>query len=412
MLSSFRSYASGAAAAALAFFLAGCNEDASGPGAPARAFTPVASASNAQVRDFLAKAQGGTKAKLVFVDKTGPEELLSFIDFSAEDASIHVIKAAKAAEVPVISPDGNWVVYASGAGAEAGSPPGSHSSVYLVRLDADAAPVLIAGDSACEPRFVQHAGGKLAIVYGTQSPDFAWEGHGRTLQVELDVSGAAPIVGTASVLCTNGSYSGGLSFDGRFLCGGGGHIAMLDLQSGKTRPDTLSYAMTQSCNASISASRVKTNAMMYLNTQGKAAAINGGKPWGEWQTILISDSAKRLVKGFSYPAAFEHPVETSPVSVSNIKWHHCEWSNHPYFAAATLNVERFFKAKSGYDNTALQERIYLLDLRDSTYLEVLRPDAVKYTGKAFDVSGLYWPWLWVDVPAGFAESATWLDAAP
>ena len=401
----------GAAAAALLSFSA-CNENSAGPGASARAFTPVSSAANAEVRAFLAKADGGAKAKLVFVDKTGPEELLSYIDFSAEDPAIHVIKAAKAAEVPVISPDGNWVVYASGTGTEAGSAPGSHSSVYLVRMEESAQPVLLAADSACEPRFVQHAEGKLAIVYGTQAPDFGWEGHGRTLKIEVDISGAAPVPGTPAVLCPTGSYSGGLSYDARFLCGGGGHVAMLDLAGAIPRPDTLSFAMTQSCNASISSSRVRTDAMMYLNTQGNSPAINGGKAWGEWQTILISDSAKRLVKGYSQPAAFAHTVETSPASVSNVKWHHCEWSNHPHFAAATLNVERFFKAKSGYDNTALQERIYLLNLRDSSYLEVLRPDSVKYTGKAFDVSGLYWPWLWVDVPAGFQETAGWLDAKP
>jgi hypothetical protein len=169
--------------------------------------------------------------------------------------------------------------------------------------------------------------------------------------------------------------------------------------------------MIQSCNASISSSRARPGAMMYLNLSGSVPAINGGKAWGEWQTILISDVANKLVKGYTYPADFAHPLETDPVSVSKIKWHHSEWSNHPHFAAATLNVERFFKAKSGFENTALQERIYLIDLKDSAYLEVLRPDAIKYTGKANDVGGFYWPWLWVEVPAGFQETPGWLDSA-
>jgi hypothetical protein len=403
-----------ACAAALSLAVVRCDNGVQDkePSTGKRSFTPTFSATSAEVREFLSKGQGGVNAKLVYIDRTRPEEQLCYIDFSEAAASpaIHVIAAAKDPEVPVISPDGKWVVYASGTGTEAGSAPGTNSSVYLVKMEEAAQPVLIAADSACEPRFVQNpADGRLTVVYSTQSPNLGWEGHGRTMESEVDVSGNAPVPGTPKVLCASGSYTGGLSYDGRYLCGGGGHIAMLDMQGAKGRPDTLSYDMIQSCNASITSSRVRTNAMMYLNTQGSAAAINGGKKWGEWQTILISDNAKHLLKGYTYPAAFTYPVETVTPSVSAIKWHHCEWSNHPHFATATLNVERYFKSASGYDNTAMQERIYLINLKDSAYLEVLRPDAVKSAGGTYDVSGFYWPWLWVEVPAGFEENKDWLD---
>ncbi|MDB5105917.1 MAG: hypothetical protein JWP91_3606 [Fibrobacteres bacterium] len=388
-------------------------EDPVKAGASGRAFTPIASASVSEVAAFLAAGMGGGaggNAKLIYVDLTSPSGALCFIDFSEKTATpaIHVIAAAKAPEVPVISPDGKWAVYASGTGTEAGSPENSHSSVYLVKLEETAKPLLIAADSACEPRFVQNPAGKLTVLYTTKAPNVAWEGKGRTMQAEVDVSGAVPVVDAPKVLWASGSFTGGLSWDGRYLCGGGGHVAMLDLKGEKGRADTLSYNLIQSCNASISSSRIATNTMLYLNTEGSSPAIDGGKPWGEWQTILISDGAKNLIKGFSRPAAFAHPVETATPSVSNIKWHHCEWSSHPYFATATLNVDRFFKSAVGYDNTGLQERIYLINLKDSTYLEVLRPDTVKTTGKAFDVSGLYWPWLWVEVPPGFAEDKEWL----
>lgn len=406
------SFAALAALLSLAAFR--CDNSVTEPAPAKRTFTPVFSANAARVRDFLAAGGGGTRAKLVYIDKTRKPGDLCFIDFSetADPPVIHVIAAAVAPEVPVISPDGQWAVYASGTGTEAGSPPGTHSSVYLVKLEEGAKPALIAADSACEPRFVQNPAGKLTVLYTTQAPDLGWEGHGRTMQVEVDVSGAAPVPGTPAPLWDKGSFTGGLSWDGRYLCGGGAHVAMLDLQGEKSAPDTLSFKMIQSCNASISSSRVRTNTMMYLNTEGADPSINGGKKWGEWQTILIGDSGRHLLKAFTYPAAFEHPVETTPASVSNVKWHHCEWSNHPHFATATLNVERYFKSASGYDNTALQERIYLLNLKDSSYLEVLRPDTVKSSGGAYDVSGFYWPWLWVEVPAGFAEDAAWLDPAP
>lgn len=56
---------------------------------------------------------------------------------------------------------------------------------------------------------------------------------------------------------------------------------MIDLKAVGARPDTLSFKGIQSCNASISSSRIRTDAMMYLNTEGSDPAVNGGKPWGE-----------------------------------------------------------------------------------------------------------------------------------
>jgi hypothetical protein len=246
-------------------------------------------------------------------------------------------------------------------------------------------------------------------VYTTLAPDFAWEGHGKTLKVEVDVSGAAPALkGPPQALWDKGGYTGGLSWDGRYLCGGGGHVAMLDLKGTKGRPDTLSLDGIQSCNASISSSRGAPGTMMYLNTSGKHPAVDGGTKWGEWQVILIGNAAGALVRGYRSPREFKHPPETVPPSLSETRWHHNEWSNHPYFAAATLNADRYFKVGDDIRNTKYQERLYLINLKDSAYLEVLRPDSVRYRERSF--GGFFWPSLWVEVPAGFQEAAGWLDA--
>jgi hypothetical protein len=101
------------------------------------------------------------------------------------------------------------------------------------------------------------------------------------------------------------------------------------------------------------------------------------------------------------------PLETDPPSFTGSKWHHPEWSNHPYFAVATLNADRFFSAGNGFQNTAWQERVYAINLRDSATLELLRPDTVRYAGRNF--GGFFWPSLWVEVSAGFQEDAAWLD---
>ena len=234
-------------------------------------FRPVFSATAEDVREFIAAGQGGTQARLAFVDMDAEGRPLCFLDFSGTDNRPSASSPPRGIpRVPVISPDGDWVVYASGAGAEAGSALSQRSSVYLVRMREDAVPVLIAADSACEPRFVQAAQGRLEILYTTLAPNLGWEGFGKTLKVSVDVSGAdAGGAAIPEVVAADGSYTGGLSWDGRYLCGGGGHVAMRDLQSGGGRPDTVSYQGVQSCNASISSSRLYTSTLMYLNTSGQ-----------------------------------------------------------------------------------------------------------------------------------------------
>ncbi len=396
------------------FFLTGCvllthcTQPVTDP-ADIPIFKPVFSANQEEVRTFLAKAQGGANAKLVYVDRTKSIGELDFVDFSeAGPPKIKVVAAAKNPTVPVLSPDGKWVVYGVGTGCEAGSMVTNRCSVYLSELSENAKPVLIARDSACEPRFMQNTT-KLTVIYSTLAPNYAWEGFGKAMKVEVDVAGALPLVGTPTILFGAGSYTAGLSWDGRYLGGGGGHVALLDIQGTKLRPDTITLG-TQGCNASISSSRNATNTLMYLNTTGSHALVNGGKVWGEWEAILISNSLKQLVKGYMFPASPVIPLETVPPSFTKAKWHHSEWSNHPYFGVATLNAERYFESGGKFINTGFQERIYLINLKDSSYLEVLRPDKVAYSGREF--GGFFWPWLWIQVPNGFVEDPAWLNAKP
>jgi hypothetical protein len=187
------------------------------------------------------------------------------------------------------------------------------------------------------------------------------------------------------------------------------------LKTPEAQPETLSHNLVQSCNASASSSRIFTDALMYLNfPEDMDPLIDGGKTWGDWQAILIGGgSPRKLLKGFIAPRGFEHDPETSPPSLTGVKWHHNEWSNHPYFAAATLNADRYFpdgKRGKGFVNTNFQERIYFINLKDSTYLEAMRPEKIAFAGRSF--GGFFWPSLWVEIPAGFQEEAGWLGSRP
>jgi hypothetical protein len=184
---------------------------------------------------------------------------------------------------------------------------------------------------------------------------------------------------------------------------------MLDLRdSSDGVPDTVSF-FNQACNASISSSRRFPNVMMYLTMGGADDRIHGGRRWSTWEIIFVANSRAEILKYYACPAEPRFPLETFPVkSFSDARWHHCEWSNHPYFAVSALSVERYFahESKDMYVHSSYQERLYLINLRDSVYLEVLRPDTVKYEWGGG--GGIYWPFLWVDTE-GFSGEDGWLS---
>ncbi len=374
-------------------------------------FDPVLSSSTQEIHDFLLNGNGTANAKLVFVKKImeGVSTFfnnLYYIDLSEVNDTpvVHTIAAAKGAQVPVISPDGKWVVFAKGSRlTEAGATAGSKSSTYLCKIEEDAVPTLLMQDSAFEPRFMQNAA-KLTVIFPTEAQNYSWRGIGRTLKMEIDVSGSTPVAGKPEVLFATAGFTGGLSTDGKYLCGGGGNIGMVDRTSGNTVGDT-ACDFPQACNASISASSIFTNMVMYLTTVGSHPNVNGGQMWQSWQVILINNNQKEVIKGYTYPTQFKIPLDTSNSTFRKAMWHHCEWSNHPYFAAATLNIRRTWE---GTNATEYQEQIYLINLKDSTYIEVLRPDSVEFSGILDDNSGYFWPWLWVEKPSGFQEDQNWL----
>lgn len=382
-------------------------------------------ATRAEVQAFLQKTNGSPSAKLVYVNRRIlSDNELHYIDFTeeAETSVIHKISAAPSdVQLPVLSSDGNWVVYATGTSPEAGGNDGGNESVYICKLDEAATPVLVA-NTAHEPRFMWQMKNAttLTVIYPTTSVNEQWTVAGQTMQVDIDVASGTPQVGTPSVLY-DVPFTGGASWDGDYLCGGGTHAAMRNIVEPGAETQVVSQPhFAQACNASISSSRTAANgAMMYLVFSGSHASINNGKYSKDWQVIVIGSGDGDVLTGYWYPTGSEYLEdvdsafsgnETYPTTAMGFKWHHNEWSNHPYFAVATLNVERSWDLTGNADwaNTKYQERIYLLGLRDSTYLEVIRPSYIRNDGNVS--RGVYWPFLWVQVPDGFQEDEGWLSA--
>jgi hypothetical protein len=393
-------------------------------------------ATNDQITQFL----GTNQAKLVFINKgdsRNSSDTIEYIDFSENNATAVVRRITTAANpvAPVISPDGRWVVYASALfGGEAGSSPTQLCSIYLCELKVGATPVKLFSDSAFEPRFMMNpSGNKLTVVFPTHAPDFAWEGKARTMKIEIDTVGGVPVPGTATVLHQYGGYTGGLSYDSRFLCGGGGLAVMTDLNSGKSRPDTIGpigypdpakMFSGQACNASITSSRTNTNVMMFLDFGGYKVipGFNDNKPWDQWKIIFVANGNKELLRYYLAPALdsltpyeIAHPTSTHYLDSSYTRWHHPEWSNHPYFAASAIYLRRLWGQGSNgiWNATEKQERIAFIDLRESNrYLQVVGPEATELSySTAKSSTGLFWPWLWVKVPSNFIETPNWISSS-
>jgi hypothetical protein len=378
-------------------------------------FPLLNSASTQEIRDFLIKGSGTSNARMVFVNSTnGKYGQLCYLDFSeeADTPAIHKITAVTNAKVPVISPDGQWVVYDTGDGGEAGSNKSLRSSVFICKIAENATPVLVKADSASEPRFMQNVpAGKDTIIYSTLLPDFGWQDSGKTMKVGVDIVNNIPVIGTSKELWGKGGYSGGQSWNKQYLCGGGGSVAMLDVQ-GNGKADTIT-TYHQACNVSISSSRLFNDRAMYLTTGDHDSRIGPDTTWKQWQIIFISDYAKEVVRYYRCPTMFKFDPQTPDTSDRLISffWHHPEWSNHPYFAAATVNIDRAYYVTPTWEHTQYQERLNIINLRDSLYLEVLRPQSQVYVYNPSQynaVSGILWPWLWVQTPDDLQEDSLWL----
>jgi hypothetical protein len=383
-------------------------------------FETVLYASKSAVDSFF----GTDQAKLVYVNKSdaaSPLKSLEFIDFSEPVLRVQRIAAAVMPCVPVISPDGRWVTYASSTGnGEAGTNIADPSSVYICELKADAVPKKLYAGAAYEPRFVKSMRrATLSVIFPTQSSDFSWEGGGETMIVDVDTAGGTPMPGAPRVLCPYGSYSGGLSDDSAWLCSGSGLAVIINLKGGKTRPDTVgpigfgtaSAYGAQACNISMTSALDTTDRVMFLDFGGSDKdGRMGGKSWAPWQIIFVANSKKQLVAWYQVPSDDPaHPYEiAAPAALGGLdsaftRWHHPEWSNHPYFATATINLRRLWgkdPVTSIWQATEKQERIAFIDLRQpGRYLTVLGPDSVEL---AWDFmrngDNLCWPWLWVKVP--------------
>jgi hypothetical protein len=381
-----------------------------------------------QLVSFLLDAQAGTDAKLIFCESGK----MFFIDFSEDAPVIQELVNAEGGVLPVISPDGRYFVYSKGVPDDGETT--LKSRAYISELASDATPVLVA-EPAYVPRFVQDSS-IPKVLYSTcaSHPDvskFAYDGCGKVLTRQF-LDGQ---IGDADTVWSGGSYFGGLSVDGGYLCTawlGNGKAYMLNLtipnpipaltflklRNKQTGNDTM--FSIGACNPSISSSRNYSDAMMFVDfgcDQGFPPQFSSAQlpaAWEQHERLWICKlngdvlrcMGQKYVPQLSDDEYMALSWEDTKGQSYGSRWDFPEWSNHPYLAAAGILVKRTWKGArtDDYDDRKMVEHIYLINLKTSAVLPLV---SVTDTSQSSKVS-LKWPWFWTSVPQNFSEQQDWL----
>lgn len=377
-----------------------------------------------QLVSFLETAEAGPDAKLVFC--AGGK--IHLVDFANDSLIIEDLMNADSGVLPVISPDGKYYTFAKGVlGDDLDK---RNGRVYISELNASGTPLLVA-DPGYVPRFIQNSS-VPEVLYSTcmSHPDPSkkpYDGCGAVVKRPW-MDG---LIGNPDTIWSGGSYYGGLSWDNRYLgtaWPGTGNAYMLDLEADTKVPVltylTLKNTLTKkdtmvaikACNPSISSSRIFTDAIMLVDFSSGIVPAGYSSPllplsWDTHEVICICNYKRELLKcirqkftpELSWDAFDALPSEDAKGQSINSTWNYPEWSNHPYLAVATVDVERTWRDQLRGDVQG--EKIYLINLKDETALPLI---SIADSSRNANVN-LKWPWFWTSIPKDFSEQPGWLS---
>lgn len=359
----------------------------------------------------------GTQAvKLVY----SWNDYLYLVDYSGDEVSSIKLKHTSEAILPMISPDGKWLLFAKGPKGDLVNNLDMKSSAYIMELgDADAQPIEIVTDNAFEPRFVMTSD-KLEIVYATKGVWGSWAGVGETRIAEYDTTTQS--LENDRVLISSGAYVAG--YNGEYAASAGNN-AILKNVTNDTPFDTV-YQISlfdasnvettgerQVCNGSIIPSLVNPGNMIGLDfgSSGKTNPdINDGIRWWIHSILFVFSSDKKVIRDIMVPNSDEvSGMITSDDSFTGYSWDDSEWSNHPYFASSGLAVTRSWEDSDGnwiesVVGSEIFENAYGIDLRDGSMIQLATTPDKTQAGS----SNLKWPMIWIEKAGDFSEASGWL----
>jgi len=133
--------------------------------------------------------------------------------------------------------------------------------------------------------------------------------------------------------------------------------------------------------------------------------------WGTHDYLFISRYDGKILKTIAVPP--EVPVVTDIVGkgeITHTEWEHPEWSNHPYFAAASILVRRTWHKDNRpgqtmkWQHRSRNERIFGINLKEKSFTELIASNDSSFAA----VVNFLHPWLWVEKETNFAEDVCWL----
>jgi uncharacterized protein (TIGR02171 family) len=282
----------------------------------------VVTATNADVRAFT----GTSASRLVFVNVTGPNRTLCYIDFSRTFPYVIEYLDDKKVCMPVISPDGRHVAWCSANEGQFGP-----SKIYIRALDSLGTLItVLPADTAYIPRWwMDRSTGDTCIIYtnsavANSSP--IWKSSKTVVQ---KISDGIP-VGSPWVITENGGYHDGRSVDGRFLITAYDRLMVRDLQAGTERQIFMapengkdSTGSAQVCNASLSPDTGINAQCLFLDFGSPVKSTITGTSYGIHE-IMFGSSLEGTITDFLHCPAGEE------------SWDFCEWSNQSGYAVSSV----------------------------------------------------------------------------
>jgi len=295
---------------------------------------------------------GTLRAKIVFVADSAKK--LKFVDYAENGITVHQIEDDL--DVlhyhPDISPDGEWVAFCTIGEGSYGK-----SEVYVMRLNSGGENLSkLNVESAAIPRFGITAEGDTVITYvdnagdNTENDNF---GAGSTWQVKFSNG----TFGTPEKLFS-GNYHGGVSKDARLAVSGSKRLrARKPADGSKTiidgsAVDTVWYNDEQACNVSLASDGSKRT--LFLDFASQTGKDYVGRKYRVHERMFVVDSTGKLVQSVGAPDKFD--------------FDNTEWVRGENLVIASLTNSL----------NGSHEKIALIDLKDSSIMELLEGDEVVY----------------------------------
>ena len=311
--------------------------------------------------------------KIVFVKDDGRTRKLCYLDFTTPDVAVRQLPDSVPAYGPTLSPNGSWVASSSNGIGFSGP------SQVTVRRCSDSVSASVrtsSGTSAYLPTWWTDTLSADTFVVFTTGASMNNLAVWKTEKTMMQKFSALSLAASPVVCADSGSFPGGMSKNAEFLASGYPNAYLYDRKwndlwrfflppySGRT--DT-----AQVCNVSLTPGIEHPDELLFLDFGYNAKSTIVGKPYGFHSELFRCNSQTQQ---------FTHVERWYEVPAGFSEWDDVRWSNHPDFAAAVAKT----------DASGTVASLFIINLRDSTYLKVATGD------------GIGAPFLWID-PASLSE---------